>query len=231
MSRKEKLLQVLALGRKLCDDCLSDVSGIKPRQSVYQACTALRGEGLVSRMVESCETCHRMKIINALITTGQSLRRHESSVVKAQIDDVSLPDIEPTGGDKPWYWEGKVQDAIVLYLRKLNVSIHAEADTATRAQGKDIEAINPDGSILWVSVKGFPESSPNTQARHWFAGLLLDLALYREQDSTAKLALGLPRGFKTYETLVRRTHHTLKFYGCDVYWVSEGGDVYCEVVK
>ena len=92
-------------------------------------------------------------------------------------------------------------------------------------QGKDIEAVDPDGSVLWVSVKGFPQSSPNIQARHWFSGALLDLALYRAENGRARLALGFPSGFKTYENLVRRTKATLGYFECQVFWVSENGDV------
>lgn len=68
MSRQDRLLATLASGRRLCDDCLSDIAEVKPRQSVYQACTSLRNDKLISRLTESCEACRRMKITNALVS-------------------------------------------------------------------------------------------------------------------------------------------------------------------
>ena len=68
MTHEDRILSKLGSGRRLCDDCLSDISGVKPRRSVYQAYTALRNKGLITRLTESCETCRRMKITNARIT-------------------------------------------------------------------------------------------------------------------------------------------------------------------
>lgn len=66
MSRKQKILATLVSGRRLCDDCLSDICDIKPRQSVNQACSRLHEEKLISRLTDSCEGCTRLKITNAL---------------------------------------------------------------------------------------------------------------------------------------------------------------------
>lgn len=231
MTREDRLLTALASGRRLCDDCLSDIVNIKPRQSVYQACTALRKKGLITRMTESCQACNRMKITNARIPRTGSVspslanaERVPSNPASSDPPPVQGAAAKPTAA-KPWHWEGNVQRQIVCYLQGCNARIVAEANTATRGQGKDIEAIDADGSTLWVTVKGFPESSPNTQARHWFAGALLDLCLYRNQSSTARLALGLPRGFSTYEGLVKRTAATLGFLHCHVFWVAADGTV------
>jgi hypothetical protein len=56
------------------------------------------------------------------------------------------------------------------------------------------------------------------------------LALYKDQDQKARLALGLPSGFSTYKNLVRRVRHTLAFFGCHIYWVSESGAITHEVI-
>lgn len=70
--------------------------------------------------------------------------------------------------DREWTWEGNVQSAIATHLTSRGYKISSAADTASREAGKDLEARGPDGKLLWVSVKGWPEKSVNTQARHWF---------------------------------------------------------------
>ena len=94
--------------------------------------------------------------------------------------------------------------------------------------GKDIIAADPQGRTLWVTVKGFPEKSKNIQARHWFAGALLDLARYKDESEDALLAMGLPQGFSTYEALLRRTQSVRRFLRYMVYWVKSDGTVVLE---
>lgn len=231
MSRQERLLETLGAGRRLCDDCLSDISGIKPRQSVYQACSTLRDNKVISRMTESCEACHRMKTTNALISPTPNSVEAKPSQVAARPATSSVLVGSHTTSSKPWYWEGNVQAVIVRYLTASKATVLSQANTSTREQGKDIEANDADGSLLWITVKGFPEKSKNVQARHWFAGTLLDLALYKDQNPEARLAIGLPRGFSTYENLVRRVRYTLALLGCHIFWVSESGAVTREVVR
>lgn len=227
MSRQDKLLESLASRRRLCDDCLSEISGVKPRQSVYQACNVMRDQKLISRLTERCEACNRMKIVNALVSKARQLPKIRTDTI---VSSVALAGSSTSSPSKPWYWEGHVQAEIVRFLMASNVTIQSEANTATREQGIDIEAIDIDGLPLWVSVKGFPEKSSNTQARHWFAGALLDLALYKDKNPTARLALGLPSGFATYESLVKRVRSTLAFFGCNIFWVTEHGKVTREVI-
>lgn len=92
MSRKQNILDTLN-GRRLCDDCLSDICGIKPRQPVNQACSALRRENVISRLTESCEACARMKITNALALPMSNSDRPKlplAKVVQETIRTVAL---------------------------------------------------------------------------------------------------------------------------------------------
>lgn len=102
--------------------------------------------------------------------------------------------------------------------------IGRSANTASREQGIDIEA-ESDGRLLWVSVKGFPTLSPHVQARHWFAGAVLDLVLYREQRKDVNLALGLPSGFKTHANLAARVTWLRASTPFLISWVDERGRV------
>ncbi len=106
--------------------------------------------------------------------------------------------------------------------------IQKVADTAARSPGKDIDAIGPDGRVLWVSVKGYPEKSKHTQARHWFAGGILDLVRYRHEREDVSLALCLPDGFTTYQNLARQTPWLRNAMPFVIYWVLESGEVRVE---
>lgn len=93
MSRKQKILDTLGSGRVLCDDCLSDICGIKPRQSVNQACSALHRENVISRLPNSCEACARIKITNAIVFPARNSNRPKpplAEVVQEAIPVVAL---------------------------------------------------------------------------------------------------------------------------------------------
>lgn len=216
MSIRSKILGALQTSDALCDDCLSEITGVTPRQSINLNCRALRTSNVLARPAEMCARCQRTKIVNRLTRTA-SIEKPDTSMV------ISVANSTPN--DRPWYWEGNVQDKIIKFLRSSGCVIHSQSDTSTRQQGKDIVARDHDGCSLWITVKGFPQKSANTQARHWFAGALLDLARYKDEDDRAVLAMGLPRGFSTYEGLIRRTEQIRKFLAYQVFWVQADGTV------
>jgi hypothetical protein len=216
MSHRTAILAALKKSGALCDDCLSEVTEITPRQTINMTCRSLHSSKTLSRPRETCLRCKRVKIVNRLLSDAPIERRapvtQTTGVISAK-------------NDRPWYWEGNVQTKIVKFLSSQGCTVHSESDTATRQQGKDIIAADCDGRTIWVTVKGFPDKSKNIQARHWFAGALLDLARYRDENADAFLAMGLPSGFTTYESLIRRTEQTRKFLGYSVYWVQPDGTV------
>lgn len=154
------------------------------------------------------------------------------ATTRSPVVNILLPEEEPakvTPSDfRPWYWEGHIQSQLVSHLVRQGFSIRSVSDTATRIQGKDIVAVTPDGKELWVSVKGFPESSANTQARHWFAGAIFDLILYRNENPDVHLALAFPDGFTTYSGLSSRVTWLRDTMPFKIYWVNEAGEVRVE---
>lgn len=44
-----------------CDDCLSNRTGVTPRQTIYQLCSKLAKDGTVSRYKGECTYCGRLK--------------------------------------------------------------------------------------------------------------------------------------------------------------------------
>jgi hypothetical protein len=170
MNHRTAILGALSKSNALCDDCLSEITGITPRQTVNMGCRVLHASKALSRPRETCRRCKRVKIVNRVVTdTGiESQPSPRNVTIDASPQDV-----------RPWYWEGNVQARIVQFLNSQGCTVHSESDTITRQPGKDIVATDCSGRTVWVTVKGFPDKSRNVQARHWFAGALLDRTLQR----------------------------------------------------
>ena len=47
-----------------CDDCLSEVLDIKPRQQVNQICNKLQVQGYIKREIKQCCYCLKDKLVN-----------------------------------------------------------------------------------------------------------------------------------------------------------------------
>jgi len=238
MNAQEKI--VAALSRTpLCDDCLSEASAVRPRQQVNQRCACLLDVGHITRVREPCPSCGRYKLVNHVKQeTVDRLERRRGTTVHispAKIKAIDEEDIrqgkvivDPPLDSLFWFWEGKVQACIVEYLMKNGYQIIHSANTTSRESGKDVEALSPNGQVLWITVKGYPRKSEHTQARHWFAESLFDLTLYREQDINAELGIGLPDGFATYRNLASRVTWLKSRMPFQFYWVSENGTVKAE---
>lgn len=52
--------------RGYCDDCISNILDIKPRQQVNQICRILKNEGKVDRIKSKCQNCKNDKILNSI---------------------------------------------------------------------------------------------------------------------------------------------------------------------
>ena len=52
----------------MCDDCLSQISGVRPRQTVNAICSAESRRGAISRERRECpqDSCHKTKLVNVL---------------------------------------------------------------------------------------------------------------------------------------------------------------------
>jgi len=224
MKNTDVILQFLKQNNlALCDDCLSDKTGIKPRQQIYQICSNLGKNQLIKRKPDRCSHCGKEKIVNSFHSNNSP--NQSSNLISTQLpkSPTNSSDIEP-----PWYWEGNIQAALVTFLVTQGYSITRVSDTASRENGKDVEAVGPNGKKLWVSVKGWPEKSANTQARHWFSQALFDMILYRDESRDAELALAFPDGFQTYLNLARRIQWFRDAGGFRIFWVSEKGSVRIE---
>ena len=216
MNNREKILQFLSNNTNgACDDCISTKAEVIPRQTVNLTCNPLQQEGIIERARKNCPLCMRNKIVNCM----------RGSIIPTRIPLTHQTDPIPEPQSKAWNWEGNVQSAIVQYLCAKGYKIIRVANTETREQGKDIEANTPAGETLWISVKGFPEKSQNTQARHWFSQALFDIILYREENTNVQLGIGLPDEVRTYLNLAARINWFKGASRLKFFWVSKNGSV------
>ena len=218
MSARSKIRSTLQTAGAMCDDCLSSSAAVKPRQQVNQRCREMETLGELIRQRDFCPRCRTSKIVNRLKSGSKS-----PSVSTPMTPGPVARVVSSSSTDKPWYWEGNVQDRIVEHLGSEGWKILSSANTSTREAGKDIVAIK-DGEELWVSVKGYPVKSANTQARHWFSHALYDLVLYRDENPDVRLAIGLPAGYVTYHNLIPRVSWLRKNLPFEVITASEDGE-------
>ena len=135
-----------------------------------------------------------------------------------------------------WFWEGRVQDAVLGYLSSLGWNIDHVSDTATRAQGYDIAASRGPSRLI-VEVKGYPSigyrdpgrasevkrTAPSLQAKHWFADALLKAVRLRGTLDVA-VAIAFPN-YPRYLSLLDETRTPLAMLQIGVLVVAEAGDV------
>ncbi len=214
---------VQASGGPICDDCLADKAALSQRQTANAICRGLAVRGLVSRWRDRCAACGKMKNVNQWVSAASG------DVARGPLpENTKAPELttESTqSAERPWFCEGNIQSRIVSDLVGRGYGIKRVADTSTREHGQDIIAVSPGGQELWVSVKGYPETSAHAQARAWFSGALLELALSREENPKVLLALGVPDGFPTYLNLVRRVTWLRKTMPFSIFWATESGAV------
>lgn len=138
---------------------------------------------------------------------------------------------------RPWFWEGRVQDALAAHLAAEGWDVRETADTESKAPGIDLLATMAE-RWLAVEVKGYPNTTydhgpkrgmpkptqPTNQARQWFSHALLGMMLLRHRRPDAEIAICFPR-FKTYESLLERTRLSFELLGFGVYLVGKDGSV------
>jgi hypothetical protein len=170
----------------------------------------------------------------------------EGLVIRRRVDNkinnfwkstnVSVRSIEPLNAAKPlnkqnkqelWYWEGNVQATVIKALKLAGYHINSLADTASHQHGIDIMA-EKDGKHLWVSVKGYPwrtgNTQPSTQAGHYFKEVIFDMIEYRQRNGDVSLAVALP-DFPRYRSLSQQISWLKPVAKFSYYWVKENGDV------
>jgi hypothetical protein len=73
-------------------------------------------------------------------------------------------------------------------------------------------------------IAGTEGAADTGDTDHWLAGVLLDMILWRNENATGRLAVGLP-AVTTYRNLASRIGWFLAVTPFEFYWVDELGAV------
>jgi len=136
-----------------------------------------------------------------------------------------------------WFWEGNISAKIVSQLKEKGCIVNSVVDTESRDSGIDIFA-NKNSCCIIVEVKGYPSkfyqrgdkkghiksTSPSTQARHWYAEVLLTAILRKAKFPEAKIFIGLPN-FTVYKRLIDRTKNIINSLGINFFIVNESSSI------
>ena len=221
MSVRDRIVEHLkAHDEGVDDDMLTEALGLSRRQHANQECRKLESAGLVERR-----------------RVSGKIRNFATGTARACSEEVteSPPTVSVTSSqqffrnpDKPWYWEGNVQSVVAQFLTGKGYTIRRVANTLTKEQGKDIIAVSSTGQELWVSVKGRPGRTPRTtpylMARHYLSHAMRDMLVWRDENESVDLALGLPE-FITYRNGVRTMAGRFADLTVSVIWVFEDAKV------
>ncbi len=81
MTNRETVLETLERRPNLCDDCLSRITGITPRQQVNTICRGLEDKGVVTRRRGRCSECASSKKRNTAVHDRYALQTEERSLI------------------------------------------------------------------------------------------------------------------------------------------------------
>jgi len=91
-SNKELILENLEIYRDgICDDCLSDVTRVKPRQQINSICRSLANSKKLIRKKAECQVCKRAKLIN-IDLLGTQKSPHPDSVAQIAESCLAYPE-------------------------------------------------------------------------------------------------------------------------------------------
>ena len=92
---------------QFCDDCLSFLLKIKPRQQINQICNTLMSQSIIHRFKGQCEECKQVKLVNHISTNRlESMEENEDYLSIREMTDRRLSPSEFESTMKK-YWETK----------------------------------------------------------------------------------------------------------------------------
>ncbi len=92
----DRILDVLeAEPDGICDDCLSDIAIVKPRQQANQICNRLARTGVLSRDKAACSRCGESKLVNHLAVLRINERAQQPRSQSSLPPSVVKPELKP----------------------------------------------------------------------------------------------------------------------------------------
>jgi hypothetical protein len=201
----DRISKALAAAGPLCDDCVSDVARVRPRQQANKRARALVARGILWRERRACPRCHTIRIVSSLArrtTLRLPLGRGDARAV----------------GD--WFSDEGLRQRLVEHLEAHGYVVGRDGRSPRR-----IDARDSDGRTLRVFVRGH---GGDESARRDFADVLLDVLAGRTSAPGVGLAIALPRGFAVYRRLSTRLRWLAQAAPFQFLWVDASGGVVAE---
>lgn len=188
MTNAERILETLrTTPGALCDDCVSSITNISPRQQVNALAAKLLAIGQIARQNGLvCSRCGRIKKGSSFLNKDKEAvlpvhptpyrialsnphpknaafqARQSGPVSLAGTAENTLERCPVT--DRPWHWEGNVQIMLSRSLERQGWRIVRFADTESKETGTDLEVCKESRTILF-EVKGYPTTVHDYGAR------------------------------------------------------------------
>jgi|SRR5262249_4082492 len=87
LKAKERILEILAADKiAICDDCLSKLAQVTPRQQVNQICRPLSDAKTIERFSGKCEKCGKPKLINKRLIAASISPKKPTVAVASDLD-------------------------------------------------------------------------------------------------------------------------------------------------
>lgn len=93
MAHKDKIYNFLIHNKQLyCDDCLSALCDINPRQAIFQICTKLKNDSMINRNKGICYNCNKEKMVSSIGALDDS--REEDIKIRKNVKMMEEPAIK-----------------------------------------------------------------------------------------------------------------------------------------
>lgn len=164
-----------------CDDCLSALLKIKPRQTVQQKTSALAKIYPFHRFSGRCARCKAIKFIVGLRSADSAGQSKQLFAAKS----TTVENSAPTAADLSIFSEDEVKEVLKRWLSATGWSVEI---AWAKSRGIDIHARR--NNERWViEVKG--GGSLNAMRVNYFLGILGE-TLQRMDDANAMYSIALP---------------------------------------
>jgi hypothetical protein len=188
-NQKEQIIDYLVNNEKnLCDDCLSKILQIQPRQTINALCNKAKKEGILSRYNGICSFCHKNKIINSSIQLNQKLEGLNSTNNNNWVRNDNKNDII-TDRLSPEEFENRVCSVLCKQFkqpfREMALVVGENKSHKFDLVSQDKSIIVECKSYIWTTGDNFPSAKISTaiEAAFYLSRIVADKKVIVFQDS------------------------------------------------
>jgi len=206
-THKEVIIEYLNKEKKyFCDDCLSELLNITPRQQIYAICTTLFKQDVINRYKGECSYCKKInklvsgigdKDINTKVNYEMSIRNYYPNHPNTHNNDI-VPRLSPD----------EFEERVRLYLNREFKDSFSERELIVGVNKKHkFDLVSSDNSIVvecksytWTKDDNFPSAKISTaiEAAFYLSRILAERKIIVFQDDFNT------KGESLVETFVKR---------------------------